>query len=192
MTEADCGHKELDACQSSLWLQRLEVFLCCYFCPFQMATSQDADWCLSRGWLQKHGIGSIDGNKYFVVTSAFACSETSARKAWHRGGGQTPGQPLLPWCWKLGYDWRQLDWGGHLKSVCMHQSALKYKTAFRTFQNWSCTSRSSESVPNHIVLMKYVHSRGCLVLVSSLVRFRQHQLTLFRATPGCWEHTTLD
>lgn len=154
MTEAICGHKELDICRPSWGTQGLETSIACCFCPSQTAAPQDTDWCRRSSWLQKHGMGRMNGNTYFVVTSALACSETSARKAGHRGSGwQTLGQPRVPTLINWGAA-RHLDWGVHFKSICIHWNTLEFKTALGMLKNWSCSSRGSCSVLDQIALLK--------------------------------------
>lgn len=97
-------------------VEGLETSISCYFCPSQTAASQDMDWCRSSSWLQKHGMGRINANTFFVVTSALACFETAARKAQHRPNtGSAMGPALSNWG-AAGH----LDRGVHFKSICIH------------------------------------------------------------------------
>lgn len=101
-----------------------------------MAVPQDTDWCRHNSWFQRHGRGRIKGNTHFLVTSAVARSETSGRKAWHRGsGGRTLRQPWMPALSNWGAA-GHLDRGVNFKSICIHWSTSEFRTALRTLQNW--------------------------------------------------------
>lgn len=143
--------------------------LCCYFCPPQVAASQDTGWCRSSSWLPKHSIGSTDGKVYFMATSAFASLKHQLEE--HGIEAEVGKHQGSHWCqhWKLEYSWRHLDRGGHFKKSLYAVKCLKVQNN----SGDTAPPEASQSIADQIALMKYGYHKGHVVLLSSSVRFQQ-------------------